>query len=213
MSREYCWRCRRPLAHCLCPSTPPLETRTRLVLLMHPKEWRREKCATGRITSLNLARCEIIPGMAFDCDPRVRELIDDPGNYCALLYPGPDAMNLDEAGFPKELVGDRKLVIFLVDATWACSRVVLRENPGLLTLPRLMFQPREPSRFIIKRQPAAHCLSTLEAVHELLLSLEAAGLDNYTDKERLLTSFSAMQDLQLERHRKAAAGRMARDSR
>ena len=46
-----------------------METRTRIVLLMHPKEFRHQKCTTGRLTALNLARCEIIPGVRFQDNP------------------------------------------------------------------------------------------------------------------------------------------------
>jgi DTW domain-containing protein YfiP len=180
---------------------------------MHPMEWRREKCTTGRMTVLNLANSEIIPGLAFDGHPRVRELLGDPGNLCVLLYPGPGAMNLDEGGFPAELLGGRKLVVFLIDATWACAKVVLRESPGLLALPRLMFMPREPSRYHIKRQPASWCLSTLEATHELLLSLERAGLDRYEDKTRLIDAFMAMQAVQVARRLPDGRGKRQRGSR
>jgi DTW domain-containing protein YfiP len=198
MPRETCYRCRRPKKFCLCPSKPPMDTRTRIVLLMHPKEWRREKCATGRLACLNLANSEILPGLRFDEDPRFRELVDDPLNFPVLLYPGPGAMNLSEEGFPAKELGSRRLVVFLVDATWSCSRSVLRESPGLLELPRVMFVPREKSRFVIKRQPRDFCLSTIEAIHELLLALESAGLEAYPDKGRLLAAFDAMQVVQIE---------------
>jgi len=176
-----------------------METRTRIVLLMHPKEWRREKCATGRLTCLNRANSEIIPGIAFDAESRFRALVDDRENYPVLLYPGAGAFNLSEGGFPASELGGRRLVVFLIDSTWACSKSVLRESPALARLPRVMFVPREKSRFIIKRQPRDYCLSTIEAVHELLLSLETAGLDSYPDKERLLAAFDAMQRVQIEK--------------
>ena len=165
---------------------------------MHPKEWRRTKCATGRLACLNLANSEIMPGINFDEDRRFRELVDDPGNYPVLLYPGSSAMNLSEGGFPASELGARRLVVFLIDATWACSRSVLRESPGLLKLPRVMFVPKERSRFVIKRQPRDYCLSTIEAIHELLLSLEEAGLDAYPDRGRLLGVFDAMQRVQID---------------
>ncbi len=184
-----------------------METRTRIVLLMHPMEWRREKCATGRLTTLNLANSEIIPGLAFGESPRYRELVEDPANYPVLLYPGAGAFNLTEGGFPAAELGDRRLVVFLIDSTWACSRAVLRESPCLLELPRVMFVPRERSRFVIKRQPKDYCLSTLEATHELLLALDEAGLDDYPDKTRLLSVFAEMQRVQIE---KAAGQRRPR---
>lgn len=176
-----------------------METRTRIVLLMHPMEWRREKCATGRLTCLNLANSEIIPGLAFDENPRFRELVDDPANYPVLLYPGPRAFNLSEGGFPASELGDRRLVVFLIDSTWACSKSVLRESPGLLRLPQVKFVPSQPSRFVIKRQPAEYCLSTIEATHEILLALEGAGLDRYPDKTRLLEVFDRMQRVQIDK--------------
>ena len=199
MHRDNCYRCRRPAETCLCPTEEPLPVRTKIVLLMHVKEWRRQKSATGRLTCLNLKDAEMIPGVAFDGHPRVRELLEDPANWCALLYPSAGAYNLSEGSFPATELEGRRLVVFLIDSTWSCSRTILRLSPGLLNLPRLMFTPREPSKYIIKRQPKPEYLSTIEATHELLLALESAGLDEYPDKERLLKSFFAMRDYQIER--------------
>jgi DTW domain-containing protein YfiP len=190
-----------------------METRTRIVLLMHPKEYRREKCGTGRLACLNLRNSEIIPGVAFDRDARVRELIDDPANYPVLLYPGPKAMNLSEGEFPLSDLGGRRLVVFLVDSTWSCSKTVLRQSPGLLGLPQLKFEPRTLSRWIIKRQPRDYCLSTIESIHELLIALERAGIDSYPDKERLLSVFAAMQDYQIERAEGAGRPRYKKNER
>jgi DTW domain-containing protein len=192
-----CMACMRPRSCCLCPTEPPMRTRTRIVLLMHPKEYRYQKCTTGRLTSLNLAESEIIPGIRFDAHPRVRELIDDPANLAALLYPGLTAMRLRGGRIEGLDPGSRRLVVFIVDGTWHCARTIVRQSPSLLALPRIAIDPSAPSRFTIKRQPAPWCLSTIEATHELLLALEAAGLDEYPDKKRLLASFDAMQDFQV----------------
>jgi DTW domain-containing protein len=181
-----------------------METKTRIVLLMHPMEFRHQKCTTGRLTCLNLANSEIIPGVCFDDNARVRSLIDDPGNYPVLLYPGKGAKSIRDGGFPSSALGERRLIVFLIDATWHCSRKIVRESPSLLRLPRLAIEPDSPSRFIIKRQPAAWCLSTIEATHEILLALEAGSLDVYPDKDRLLDAFNAMQDFQVRQTAKAA---------
>jgi DTW domain-containing protein len=193
-----------------------METRSRIVLLMHPKEYRKQKTGTGRLACLHLANSEILPGIAFDRHPRVRELVDSPSNLAVLLYPGPGAADLGATvpggGSPaaERLAADlqgRRLVVFLVDSTWACSHAVLRESPGLMSLPRLMFRAREKSRWVIKRQPRDYCLSTIEAIHELLCALEAAGLDYYPDKGRLLDAFAAMQEYQLGQAAAAAKPR------
>ena len=174
-----------------------MATRTRIVLLMHPREFRRETCTTGRLTCLNLANSEIIMGLEFDDNERVRTLVEDPQNYPVVLYPSAGAMDITAGGFPAAEVGARQLVVFLLDATWINARKMLQRSPSLLRLPRLMFTPREPSRFVIKRQPRAGYLSTLETTHELLLALDAAGLDAYPDKTRLLRVFTGMQDFQI----------------
>lgn len=204
MPREMCLACMRPRASCLCPSEPPLQTRTRIVLLMHPKEHHRQKCTTGRLTCLNLANSEIIPGIRFDNHPRVRDLVDDPGNLAVLLYPGKTAMRVGPGCLDALAPAGRQLVVFIVDATWHCARTIVRLSPSLLALPRLHIEPSAPSRFTIKRQPEPWCLSTIEATHELLLALEAAGLDEYPDKGRLLRAFDAMQDFQVRQIARAA---------
>ena len=174
-----------------------MQTVTRIVLLMHTKEFRYQKCTTGRLTVLNLANSEIIPGVDFEEHPRFRALADDPQNYPVLLYPGQGAMDVGRGELTAALPAHRRLVVFIVDATWHCSRKVVRLSPTLQRLPRISLTPQTPSRYTIKRQPSPWCLSTLEATHELLLALELCGLDAYPDKERLIAAFHGMQDFQV----------------
>ena len=92
--RETCYRCFWPKTLCWCASITPMETRTRFVFLMHPKEFKQEKAATGRLTHLCLAQSELHCGVAFDDDSAVQALIRDPGNFPLLLHPGRDALDL-----------------------------------------------------------------------------------------------------------------------
>lgn len=164
---------------------------------MHPKEFKREKAATGRLAHLCLAGSEIHMGVAFDNDESVNALIRDPRNLAVLLYPGPHARNLSNSELTPSDLGSRQLVVFLLDATWACARKMLRLSPALQQLPRIMFTPSAPSRYVIKQQPQPGCLSTLEAVHETLTALERSGLDRYDRPDQLLTLFARMQDYQI----------------
>jgi DTW domain-containing protein len=174
-----------------------MATRTRFVFLMHPKEFKHEKAATGRLTHLCLAGSEIHCGINFDGHEAVQALITDPHNYPVLLYPGREATNLSTGQLPAADLQERRLVVFLLDATWALGHKMLRLSRSLQTLPRVMFTPTAPSRYVIKQQPHAGCLSTLEATHELLLALERAGLDEYRLPEQLLGLFQRMQEFQL----------------
>lgn len=195
-----CYRCFWPEKLCWCASLRPMATRTRFVFLMHPKEFKEEKAGTGRLTHLCLPNSELHMGKGFDGHERVRELIADPVNFPVLLYPGREAVNLsDPAHLPafEQQLGARGLVVFLLDATWSGARKMLRLSPGLQRLPRLMFTPSAPSRYIIKQQPVEGCLSTLEAVHELLTVMARTGLDRYEDPAQLLGLFQRMQDFQI----------------
>jgi len=200
MSREMCYRCFWPQQLCWCPALRPIETRTRFVFLMHPKEYKEEKAGTGRLTHLCLPNSELHMGKGFDDHEAVQTLLNDAKNFCVLLYPGAQAVNLSEDAQPSTFniqLQHRRLVVFLLDATWSGARKMLRLSPGLQQLPRIMFTPAAPSRYIIKQQPQAGCLSTLEAVHELLTVLERRGLDRYPQPEQLLGIFQRMQDFQI----------------
>lgn len=185
-----------------------MATRTKFAFLMHPKEFKQEKAATGRLTHLCLANSVLHVGIGFDDHAEVQALVRDPVNVPVLLYPGPDALNLSDAASSdappaasfsalNTQLENRTLVVFLLDATWSLGRKMLRLSPSLQRLPRVMFTPSAPSRYLIKQQPHPACLSTLEATHELLIALERAGLDRYPLPEQLLGLFQRMQDFQL----------------
>lgn len=175
-----------------------MDTATKFVFLMHPKEFKREKAGTGRLTHLCLPNSEIHMGVEFDHHEAVQALSMDPKNLVVLLYPGPSARNLSEGELqPAELAG-RRLVVLLLDATWSGARKMLKLSPTLQQLPRIMFTRAAPSRYLIKQQPQAGCLSTLEAVHEVLMVLERSGLDRYTHPTQLLGLFDRMQQFQID---------------
>jgi DTW domain-containing protein YfiP len=198
MSREMCYRCFWPKSLCWCSSIQPMDTKTRFVFLMHPKEFKEEKAGTGRLTHLCLPNSEIHMGIAFDQNETVQALIADPANFPVLLYPGPSAHNLSKGDLPPFDPARQRLLVFILDATWSGARKMLKLSPSLQRLPRIMFTPSAPSRFVIKQQPQEGCLSTLEATHELLLVLEKTQLDRYSQPEQLLRLFQRMQDYQIK---------------
>lgn len=176
-----------------------MKCRTKLVILMHPHEIRHVKANTGRLAALSFEDAEILAGVEFDRNERLRELLADEAFVPMLLYPGAGSRNLSEGALAPDELGGRRLLVVLLDATWPLARKMLRLSPSLQSLPRLMFTPRERSRWVIKRQPHELCLSTLEAVHELMTALDSAGLDRYERPGQLLAAFEAMQALQIER--------------
>src|SRR4030095_1310189 len=90
------------------------------------------------------------------------------------------------------------------------ARKLLKLNPAIAALPRVAFRPRTPSAYLIRREPADFCVSTIEALAEALTVLEPEG----GPFARLLDPFRAMVERQqrveaevgASRHR-AARGR------
>ena len=174
-----------------------METRTKFVFLMHPYEHKRVKANTGRLTHLSLRHSELYLGISFDEHEAVQALINDPQNFPVLLYPGHGARDLSKGELAAADFAGRRLVVFLLDATWRLVRPMFRTSLSLQRLPRIMFSNAAPSRYVIKRQPEPGCLSTLEATHELLLALDRSGLDRYAQPEQLLDLFHRMQGFQI----------------
>lgn len=194
--RAVCYRCRRPAATCVCASITPLATRTHLVFLTHPKEYRKVRLGTGRLAHLSLERSELLVGIEFDCHPRVRALLGDPLTDCRLVYPGPNGTNLSRGEYRP--VPGRRPVFFLVDGTWAGAKSILRRSRLVRTLPRVKFEPSTPSAFSIKRQPRVECLCTLEAAHRCLTLLAEHGHEEIDESagNRLLAPLRRLVEIQ-----------------
>lgn len=180
------------------------------MVVQHPRE--RDN-AIG--TAWMVERClgaERIVGVELDGDPALDRALSDPAAPAILLAPGPDAIDL--AARPP--AGPVTLVV--VDGTWAQARKLLRVNRRLAALPRYAFAPAQPSQYRIRREPAEHCVSTIEATVAALEHLEPIrGGSSVAD---VLQGFHAMVDHQVRiareraesRHLHAAVARAARRS-
>jgi DTW domain-containing protein YfiP len=161
-------------------------TRTRVVILQHPRE-SSVPINTARLAELGLPNAERHVGIEFGESPRVRELLSNGEAPAILLYPGEGAQSLAR----EPPAGPVTLVV--IDGTWWQARKLVRKNPELASLPRYGLEPAEPSRYRIRREPAKHCVSTIEAIVEALGYLEhdTPGLRD------LLGPFDAMVEHQL----------------
>jgi DTW domain-containing protein len=192
-----CYRCFWPKSLCWCKDITPIETRTKFLILIHPKEYKQIKAATGRFTHLCLKNSELHMGVGFDEHEPVQSLINDPRYFPMLLYPGETAINISEQGCAFAIPQYRQLLVIILDATWRLSRKMLHLTTTFQNLPRLMFVPGEKSRYMIKKQPHDWCLSTIETAHELMTALEKAGMDTYARPTQMLDLFLKMQEYQI----------------
>jgi len=70
-ARALCERCRRPTSVCYCAHITPLQTRTRVIVLQHPRE-RDVGIGTARIARLCLPGAVLRVGIDFSDDPVVQ---------------------------------------------------------------------------------------------------------------------------------------------
>ena len=187
-TRARCPRCRRPESVCYCAHLPSLPTRTRVVILQHPRE-RDMAIGTARMASLCLPDSALHVGIDWGAHPALAAALGDPTRPPILLYPGPGARDLlrEPPSGPVTLV--------VVDGTWSQAKSVVRDNPILRALPRYAFVAPEVSEYRIRREPDDAYCSTIEALMHALGALEG-------DAPRfraMLEPFRAMVDTQLAR--------------
>jgi len=163
--RDGCPRCLRPTGFCVCAGLVPVPSRTRVVLLQHPREARLAICSAW-LTRISLENAEILRGVSFEGDARVAALAALPG--AAVLWPGEGSVPAaSRATTPPP-------VLFAVDGTWHQASKMLRLSPTLARLPRLSIDAGRPSGYAgLRAEPGEVHLSTLEAVALALSQLEA----------------------------------------
>ncbi len=193
--RPRCWRCRKARRTCYCEYLPALDVKTRFVILQHPKE-SRNAIGTGRLAHLALGNSQLLRGIDFSADDRLNAILADPGSACAILYPGLQSRSLDEfsATDRAELMPPgRRVVLVVIDGTWAGARPILRRSKNLASLPRISFSHSMRSGYAgLRKEPSEECLSTVEAIGRVIGILESRELEN-----QLLAPFRYMVAQQL----------------
>ncbi len=184
---------------CWCVGLPSIETLTRVVVLQHRRE-RDVPIGTARMAALCLPNAELHVGVDWDGSEVLSRAVGDPDRPAVLLYPGPGAVDVlsDPPRGPVTLV--------VVDGTWWQARNLIRRSATLAGLPRYAFAPPRPSEYRIRREPAAECVSTIEALVHVLGALEG-------DPARflpMLEPFRRMVDAQIAY---ATARRVSRQKR
>lgn len=170
--RNMCYTCYRPITSCMCKYITPIETQTRFVILMHPKEFRKTKNGTGHFTNLSLVKCEIHVGIDFSQHPKINEILSNPAHTCYVVYPSQTSINLNESSITQK---GKNTVLFLIDATWPCSKSMLVHSPNLNALTKVSFTHTKVSAFDFKKQPKDYCLSTIESTLCVLELLNASN--------------------------------------
>lgn len=180
----------------MCCHINSIETATKFIILMDLKEFKKTKNNTGRFTHLSLQNSELYIGNNFTKHERVNELLNNKNNNCYVLYPDEKSIVLNEEGLPSK----KNNIIFIIDATWACSRKLLKSSENLKKLPKISFTHNKTSNYRIKEQPKNYCLSTIESTLCVLENLNFHNLESIEDRDlhKFLLPFEKMVDYQIE---------------
>ena len=196
--REVCYKCFRPKANCYCKFTKPIDCKIKFVLLMHPKEAKKQKTGTGRLSALCLPESEIIMGIDFTHNQQLNRLLEDPKYFPLLMYPDENAWTASKEGFA-QTIGDRIPLVIIIDSTWFCSKKMLKLSQNLKNIPRLSFVNSYRSIFTFKKEPEEYCISTIESCYYIIKEFQDAGIaPKEADPTPLMTVFKEMIKFQLQ---------------
>ena len=137
------------------------------------------------MAQLALPNSRLRVGLDFANDEEILRILARPAS-AYVLFPGPGALPIED------LPRDHAVTLIVFDGTWSQARKLLKLNPAVAGLPRVAFHPNTPSAYVIRREPAAFCVSTIEALAEVLTVLEPEG----GPFARLLDPFHAMVERQ-----------------
>ena len=182
----------------MCGQVRAVDTQTKFIILMHPKEFKKIKNGSGHLSHLSLNNSELYIGIDFTEHKAIKALLDDKNNRCFLLYPDEKSIKLNE----QKIVEDKKqTVIFILDATWSCALKMIRDSPNISALPKVSFTHNKTSNFQIKEQPEKEYLSTIESIHCVLEILSENGDESLSVSalEGFLNPFEKMIEYQLGR--------------
>lgn len=174
-----CEKCRMHQSVCVCAMLPRIETRTRLVLVIHRLEVRKTT-NTGRLGTMCLPNSEtVVRGHEHENEPRAAW---PEGSQPLLLFPFEDAVPLTHYAN-----SERPVTLFVPDGNWRQASKVRKRLPGMESVPCVLLpkSEREPRRLRVESRDDG--LATIEAIARALGILEGPHVE-----DALLFVFRAM---------------------
>lgn len=166
-SDNRCPDCRlfRPL--CLCEQIPRIELKTKLLVLMHWREWRlTTNTASLACNALPNSKIHLIGnrGEALQAETVVPE-----SGGAVLLFPSDDAIELTAASV-KQL--PQPLTLIVPDGNWRQARKIAHRVERLRDIPKVKLPSGVPSEYRLRHSPHEMNLATIEAIGRALGIIE-----------------------------------------
>lgn len=173
----------RPL--CICGLVPRLETRTRLVLVLHRDE-ERKPTNTGQLAARALVGSSIV--VTGDRDRPLPPSLFHDDEQPLLLFPGEGAAPITDFASSKKPVA-----LVVPDGTWRQARKVGARVPALAGVPRVTLPPGPDTTYRLRTETKEGGLATLEAIARAFAVLEGPERGTLVE-EALLGVFRVMVD-------------------
>jgi DTW domain-containing protein YfiP len=166
---ERCPRCRLHTHLCICSTTPRIDLGTRLILVMHRREWSKPT-ATGPLALAVLTNSELrIQG--YREQPLDFSDLDSEERRTLLLYPGEEAAVLSR----DFLSGDPRPVNLVVpDGNWRQAARMGRRLPGLEHATMVRLPEGAKTDWGVRRESHPEGLATFEAIARALGIIDSA---------------------------------------
>jgi DTW domain-containing protein YfiP len=151
---------------CLCASYSRVETRTRVIVVVHHTD-ERKPSNTGRVAASVLSNSEVVlrghpahaPTLSFE--PDVQPLV---------LFPYGDAMPIESFAS-----SSRRIALVVPDGSWRQASKVRNRMPQLRDVPCVSLPLGAPSRYRLRVESHVGRLSTIEAIARALAILEGGA--------------------------------------
>ncbi len=173
-SSPYCVACRLRYSLCVCAQAPHLNLATRLVVIMHSKEW-GSLANTGHFTRLALRNTEIrLHGLSHQTVSR--DGLDTASVSTLVLFPGGSSYPLTEqylAPLP------RPLTLLVPDGTWNQAKNMMRRIPMLREAHRVRLEVPSLGLPCSRRNIGGDRRSTFEAIAQTLGILEGQEMEDH----------------------------------
>ncbi len=162
-----CLRCRMHASLCVCPLIPRLETRTRLILVIHHTE-ARKPTNTGRLAAEAMPNSQIV--VRGRADMPNDTLAWSPATRPVLLFPCEGAVPLEEVATVSG--DDRPVTLIVPDGNWRQASKVRNRLEGMRDVPCVSLPVGEPSIYRLRSEAHPFGLATVEAISRCLRVLE-----------------------------------------
>ncbi len=151
---------------CICDAIVPVETATRVALVVHCMEWNKTT-NTSALLARVLVRSEVHMRGVRDQPLQLDDALADPARRPVLLYPTEDAVQLDA------IASEGPFTLIVPDGTWRQARRIHRREPSLDGVQAVTLPVGAPSRYRVRKNVRGdYALSTAEAVARALEILE-----------------------------------------